>query len=33
MVRMVIEGLVEIGSLAIFSAMVAVMTLAMTPVT
>jgi hypothetical protein len=33
MVRTLIEGLVEIGSLAIFSAMVAAFALAVTPVT
>jgi hypothetical protein len=32
MVRMLIEGLVEIGSLAIFGAMVAVMAIAMAPI-
>jgi hypothetical protein len=33
MARILIEGLVELGSLAIFGAMVAVMAIAMAPVT
>jgi hypothetical protein len=33
MVRTIMEGLVEIGSLAIFGAMVALMAIAMAPVT
>jgi hypothetical protein len=33
MIRTIVEGLVELGSLAIFSAMVAAFALAVTPVT